>query len=236
LINDNNCRITITKNGPYIVSGNVPMEEKIIVGGEDGNEYVEGRSFPLKGQYALCRCGHSKNMPYCDGEHTRRYFDGSETASREPYLNRAEVFAGPAITLTDEEDLCAFARFCHIRQGSVWELTEDSGNPESKEGAIKTACDCPAGRLVAWDNETGQPIEPYYQPSIVILQDPSRNCSGPLWVRGGIPIEASDGAVYEVRNRVTLCRCGKSENKPFCDANHVSAEFSDNLNDDFQGN
>jgi CDGSH-type Zn-finger protein len=39
-------------------------------------------------------------------------------------------------------------------------------------------------------------------------------------VRGGITIESADGVPYEVRNRVTLCRCGRSDNKPFCDASH----------------
>jgi len=223
-LNEKKHRIIITKNGPYIVSGNVPLEEKIITGGKDGNEYKVGRKFPEVEQYALCRCGHSKNMPFCDGEHITTQFDGSETASREPFLKQAITFEGPEITLADAEGLCAFSRFCHLKHSNIWDLIPD---PQSESDAIKAACECPAGRLVVWNNETEQPIEPDYQPSIVLLQDPSRNCSGPLWVRGNIPIESSDGTVYEVRNRVTLCRCGKSENKPFCDANHVSIEFSD---------
>ena len=221
----NKCSITITENGPYLVSGNVPLEEKIITGGKDGNEYADGRHYAQMEDYALCRCGKSKNMPFCDGEHKGSCFNGTETASREPFLDQATVIKGPEVTLTDVEDLCAFARFCHLHSGSVWEMTENSDNPKLKEWAIKAACDCPAGRLVAWDNKTGQPIEPDYQPSIIILQDPSRNCGGPIFVRGGIPIQSSDGTFYEVRNRVTLCRCGESDNKPFCDATHVSIEF-----------
>src|SRR6266536_1245907 len=50
---------------------------------------------------------------------------------------------------------------------------------------------------------------------------------GPLWVRGGVPVEAADGFEYEVRNRVTLCRCGYSKNKPFCDGSHVRTKFKD---------
>jgi len=42
-------------------------------------------------------------------------------------------------------------------------------------------------------------------------------CSGPLWLRGGIPVVAADGFENEVRKRVTLCRCGQSRNKPFRD-------------------
>ncbi|UCF09264.1 MAG: CDGSH iron-sulfur domain-containing protein, partial [Thermoplasmata archaeon] len=44
---------------------------------------------------------------------------------------------------------------------------------------------------------------------------------GPIWVRGRIPIESADGHIYEIRNRVTLCRCGWSSNKPFCDSSHL---------------
>ena len=227
MTNNNEPKIKILKNGPYMVFGNVPMEEKIISSGKDALEYKDGRCFPQAEEYALCRCGRSENMPFCDGKHIAAHFDGTETASKRPYLDDADTLKGPTISLTDNEDLCAFARFCHIGRGSVWQLTMESDDPISKDGAIKAACNCPAGRLVAWDNDTGQPIEPDYPPSIVIIQDPLRSCSGPIWVRGCIPIESSDGICYEVRNRVTLCRCGESENMPFCDATHVSIEFSD---------
>jgi CDGSH-type Zn-finger protein len=51
--------------------------------------------------------------------------------------------------------------------------------------------------------------------------------SGPIWAKGGITVEAADGFQYEVRNRVTLCRCGASKNKPFCDGTHCSIKFND---------
>jgi hypothetical protein len=61
-------------------------------------------------------------------------------------------------------------------------------------------------------------IEPMFEPPIGVVLDSHTGLDGALWVRGGIPIESADGKKYEVRNRVTLCRCGKSENKPFCDS------------------
>lgn len=221
------CNIKIMKDGPYIVTGNVLLEEKIIIQGEKGATYKEEKTFPQSKQYTLCRCGKSKNMPFCDGTHVCEHFEGTENASKETFLKQAENIVGPELILYDAEDLCAFARFCHEEHGNVWELTMDSDDPQMKKEAIKAACNCPAGRLVVWDRSTNEAIEPSYQPSIVILQDPSRNCSGPLWVRGGIPIQSSDGTQYEIRNRVTLCRCGKSRNKPFCDAMHVTTKFSD---------
>jgi CDGSH-type Zn-finger protein len=220
-------KIRIMPGGPYMVSGNVPLEEKIIQPKGRGVFYKPGRKYPPMPRYALCRCGHSKTMPFCDGHHAHVHFEGKETASREPFFEQAEIIEGPGIVLADVEELCAFARFCHGEHGDSWSLTEKSDDSLLREEALETICACPAGRLVALNKQTGKPVEPVFEPSIVILQDPSRHCSGPLWVRGGIPIESSDGYVYEIRNRVTLCRCGHSENKPFCDAIHVSIQFTD---------
>lgn len=220
-------KIKIVKDGPYIVTGNVPITEKIIAINNKGYYYVEGRVFPQAVVYTLCRCGHSKNMPFCDRTHTSIRFDSNERASKEPFLKNAVAYTGNGFTLYDVDELCAFARFCHKPSGDVWTLTEDSADETSKAEAIEAALDCPAGRLVIFDDKTKSFLEPDYEPSVVIIQDPERNCSGPIWVRGGIPIESADGTTYEIRNRVTLCRCGNSRNKPFCDATHVSIHFND---------
>ena len=50
-------KIKVEKNGPYLVSGGVPLVK-------DNEE-----SYPERDQYAICRCGNSKNKPYCDGSH-----------------------------------------------------------------------------------------------------------------------------------------------------------------------
>jgi CDGSH-type Zn-finger protein len=56
-----------------------------------------------------------------------------------------------------------------------------------------------------------------------------RDSRSHLWVRGGIRVEAADGTSYEVRNRVTLCRCGASQNKEFCDGKRASIGLTDGL-------
>ena len=130
------------------------------------------------------------------------------------------MIRGPALTLADNEHLCVHARFC-MRAGGIWNLVEQSDDQEARDTAIEEACNCPSGRLVIKDNESGKVIEPEFEKSIVVIEYPPRGEHGPLWVRGGIPIESSDGKAYEIRNRVTLCRCGRSENKPFCDGSHI---------------
>ncbi len=216
-------KIKITKDGPYIVSGGVPLSEKRIKPKGLGYEWEDGRALPQGEQYALCRCGNTKTPPFCDGSHVRVHFDGTETASRVPFQSRASVTEGEGIDLLDD-GRCAFARFCHRDKGSVWELTRGSGNPECRAEAILAANECPSGRLVAVGKD-GEPIELPLTPAIEVIQDPDRDVSGGLYVKGGIPIEAADGHTYEVRNRAVLCRCGKSRNKPFCDAMHVAIDF-----------
>ena len=88
---------------------------------------------------------------------------------------------------------------------------------------------CPSGRLVVSENATGAAIEPAYDPAIVLLEDPQKECSGPIAVRGGIRLTSSQCTAYETRNRMTLCRCGKSANKPFCDGTHADVAFEDGL-------
>jgi CDGSH-type Zn-finger protein len=217
--------VRIVRNGPYIVTGGVPLMEMEIVSDRRGTalEYRVTKRYPNQQSYTLCRCGRSRSMPFCDGAHARCGFTGQETASREPFAAQAEVYEGPGLVLWDVENLCMLARFCHLG-GNTWDLIDRSDEPEARAMAIRGACNCPAGRLVVFDAKTGEAIEDEYEPSIAILRDPATG-GGPLWVRGGIPIESADGALYEARNRVTLCRCGRSRNMPFCDAMHMAYGF-----------
>jgi CDGSH-type Zn-finger protein len=216
-------RIEITKDGPYLVSGGLPLSEHWIVTNEEGEslDYREGKRYPAQPQYALCRCGQSGNKPFCDGSHKKVQFDGTETASREPYLKQAETIEGPTMLLTDAEGLCAFARFCDPK-GRIWNLVEKTDQAEARRLVEHEAGHCPAGRLVAWDKKTGKPIEPEFEPSLGLIEDTEKRVSGPIWVRGGIPVISADGKAYEIRNRLTLCRCGRSDNKPFCNGSHAA--------------
>ena len=214
-------KIKITKNGPYLVSGGVPLSGQTMCLDSEGqcHGWQEIKKYPVEETYALCRCGRSANMPFCDGTHGKVKFEGKETASLRPYLEQAEEIDGSGLKLTDVQNLCASARFCH-RGGGTWKLAEQSGNPKARQMVVEEVADCPSGRLAAWDKD-GKPIEPDFEPSIGVVEDVQAGKMGPLWVRGGIPIEAEDGTTYETRNRVTLCRCGKSLNKPFCDSRHL---------------
>jgi CDGSH-type Zn-finger protein len=205
-----------------LVENPIPLKEMIIVVNSDGEaiKWEVGKKYPLQDNFALCRCGESRNKPFCDGIHSKINFNGTETADRRPYLELAEVIEGPDLKLTDLEEICAAARFCDP-EGGTWELTRHSDDPKARELAINQTGNCPAGRIVVWNKDTGEEIEPEFGPSLGLIEDPYKDASGPIFVRGRIPIESANGSIYEIRNRITLCRCGRSSIKPFCDSSHL---------------
>lgn len=223
-------RIVVTENGPYVVTGAAPLAVQVITPNAEGFswDWVAGQVFDVSARYELCRCGRSQSKPFCDGRHTTPRFDGEETASRAPYAQHAEKIVGPTLELSDEEDLCAFARFCDPG-GKIWSLMKQTDDEDARALAIREANQCPSGRLVMHDRQTGDLIEDKQPVAIGVVEDPAFGLSGPLWVRGGIRVESADGTAYERRNRMTLCRCGASSNKPFCDGSHATIEFKDGL-------
>jgi CDGSH-type Zn-finger protein len=223
-------KIVVTPAGPYLVSGGVSVEVQSMepLPGGDSWTWEPKQTIEAGERYALCRCGGSAKKPFCDGTHTAIDWQPAETASRAPYAEGAKTLDGPTMTLHDNEALCAFARFCD-NKGRIWNLIAQTDDAAVRETVAHEATHCPSGRLVVVENATGAAVEPNFGPSIVLAEDTGKECSGPIWVRGGIRIESQDGTPYETRNRVTLCRCGKSSNKPFCDGTHADVAFDDGL-------
>jgi CDGSH-type Zn-finger protein len=231
MINDKSeARVVVSQDGPYIVTGNVPLSRQTIVADANGASvaWQESAGFPQTAKYALCRCGQSNKKPFCDGTHAKFGFDGHETASREPYLEQAKEIDGPKLLLTDQENLCAFARFCDSN-GSVWVEVSSTDDAGVRATFLRQVGNCPSGRLVAWDGSTERPVEHKLTTSIGLVEDPKEDCSGPIWLRGEITLVSADGSAYETRNRVTVCRCGQSANKPFCDGTHAKVKFHSNV-------
>jgi CDGSH-type Zn-finger protein len=219
-------KIKILKNGPYVVSGNVPLFPMTIKCGGNTDipvEWLKGKNLQTSKIYSLCRCGQSNNKPFCDGTHAKVHFDGTETSGNKPFYRIVKEIDGPTLKLKDAEILCASARFCH-RGGDIWPQILKSDIPELRQNAMRNACDCPSGRLVVVDKEVNREVEPQLEKSIGLIEDPSKGVDGPFWVRGGIPVYSAEWELYEIRNRMTLCRCGKSANKPFCDSSHYPEE------------
>ena len=220
---DSDRRITVQPNGPYIVSGNVPLVRKSEVISEHGEPLTWKKDEVLKTgeRYALCRCGQSSDKPFCDGSHTRADFDGREVADAGNISDREVTYEGTRIFVNDDRSVCIHAGFCGDRITNVWKMTQDSHDTQVRARIMSMIERCPSGALSYSLEVDGENLEPDLPVEIAITPD------GALWVSGEIPIERADGQPLEVRNRVTLCRCGGSHNKPLCDGTHKKIGFSE---------
>lgn len=210
--------VRVEADGPYHVSGNVPLRHKSIVYSDAGESLAWRTGDPISHpeEYLLCRCGQSGNKPFCDDSHLTAGFDGTETADTSERADRAKEYPGIDITLSDDRSLCEHAGFCSNRVTNAWKMMADTGEFAVRSQVIGMIERCPSGAL-AYEiggelNEPDLPLE------IAVVED------GALWLTGRIPVEGSDGRRLETRNRVTLCRCGRSKNKPLCDGSHFESD------------
>ena len=220
--------IAVMKDGPLKVSGAIPLMRAVILADPSGDSigWSDPQPVAAPDDYFLCRCGQSQRKPFCDGSHAKIKFDGTETASREPFAAQVEIFEGPRASVRDVRLLCAGARFCD-RDGTVWKTVRTVRDDEDLGALVSQVGQCPSGRLVVWTNASNAAVDQRFPKSILLIGDPYTECAGPIALRGRIEVTGADGSAYEIRDRVTLCRCGKSSNKPFCDGSHIAAKFQE---------
>lgn len=222
-MSDDGPTIRIRPDGPYLVKGADLL--RIRPAHDEAGRPVawfEGEKIETEATYALCRCGASNRKPFCDGTHRDIDFDGTETADMESTMLQREAYDGDGVILTDHEELCWHAGFCSRSGTSAWKLARRDELDETERGLlVRMVHDCPSGRLEVHAPPEDEAHEPDLVARIGIVND------GPLYVQGCIPLESASGEVYDERNRMSLCRCGASTNKPFCDASHVEADFEE---------
>jgi CDGSH-type Zn-finger protein len=219
-------KIIVRDNGPYRVYSGIPMVHKTQVVSKLGEPltWKKDASFEVDPvRYSLCRCGRSQMMPICDGTHKTIPFDGSEPAGGASSGRALYTFRGGThIVVRKDPSLCISAGFCGLAKASIAQLVANTADTSTRSLVIAMVERCPSGSLT-YSIEPGEPdIEPDLPLQIADTTEilSAGPIAGPLWVTGGVRIEREDGSAFETRNRVTLCNCGQSRNKPFCDGTH----------------
>jgi CDGSH-type Zn-finger protein/truncated hemoglobin YjbI len=213
------CRIRATANGPYVVEGVERFENHL------------GEAIPAEPHMALCRCGGSANKPFCDGTHARNGFTDAKDPKRVP--DRRDAYEGEQVTVLDNRGLCQHSGLCTDRLKTVFHsdsepfVTPSGGRMDEIVRAVR---DCPSGALsFSIDGREAREQVDWggvREATIVVTKD------GPYRVAGGIAL-VDDGGVSVARNagaseeHYALCRCGQSQNKPFCSGMHWYVRFSD---------
>jgi len=199
-------------DGPYVVKGLERLHNS------------KGDSLPVKPVMALCRCGGSANKPFCDGTHAKNGFRGGRLGGGAKDRRRDHV--GKRITIHDNRALCAHAGHCTEGLAAVFNSERQpwiDADGASVEEIITAVRCCPSGALSysidgVEHRDHGGPL------AVTVAKD------GPYAVTGGVElagIAMGEGASTE---HFTLCRCGASKNKPFCDGSHWDAQFRDEKN------
>ncbi len=203
--------ITPTPDGPYLVKD---------------LENLTNRKGPIdtKPTMALCRCGGSANKPFCDGTHAKIGFSSAKLEGR--VEDKRESYEGTGITIHDNRGTCAHAGRCTDGLPAVFRMKEEpwiDPRDASREEIIATVRECPSGAL-SYSVEGVEHRDREGKPAIFVSPD------GPYVVTGGPGLQDTargDGASTE---HYTLCRCGGSKNKPFCDGTHWHQKFKDEKN------
>lgn len=167
----------------------------------------------------LCRCGASKNKPFCDGSHSAVGFSGKRLL-KSPQA--PSEFVGKELTVVDDFSLCAHAGACVDGAPETF-FTKEAGrrvsHPDASpaEQVIAAIRQCPSGALLY--KLRGKLVADYAAETEVRVEK-----DGPYHVhRAKLDGEAQPAT----ENHYTLCRCGASQNKPFCDGMHAKVKFSD---------
>ncbi len=198
--------IELRPDGPLLVS---KMSRLINEAGEE----VE-----TKEVYALCRCGGSENKPFCDGTHKRNGYSSHRETGK--LLDRYRAYEGEKVRVEDDRTICAHAKHCVTDlpevfnvEGRPW-ITPDGA---SVEAITELTHKCPSGALLAFV-EGERADKAATEERITIAKD------GPYEVEGPIELQIDKELRPPVSDRYTLCRCGASKNKPYCDGSHLELE------------
>lgn len=211
-------KIACLPNGPYYLLND--LIPKIIPNIESSTG--EPRTTVIG--VALCRCGGSANKPFCDGTHGKNGF--TDKKKTDGQLNRRDNYGGKQITIHDNRAICAHAGRCTDGLSSVFKLKQEPWiDPDgaTAEKIIKTIDRCPSGALsYSVDDVENKGSE--RQPKVTVTRN------GPYAVTGGIELLDTTIGEGASKEHYTLCRCGGSKNKPFCDGTHWHIGFKDDRN------
>ena len=142
-------RIRVSNNGPYQVSGGAQLTTRTPVLDQHGDAvaWTEGPVHKSSATYVLCRCGQSRNKPFCDGSHQKVGFDGTCTADRAPSAARRKVYAGVGIVMTANKEIRMVmgSTFRDVNVASAPSLSADAATAVAQAALATYAVSRPSG-------------------------------------------------------------------------------------------
>jgi CDGSH-type Zn-finger protein len=211
--------ITVATDGPYLVTNAELLRNWL------------GEDLAARPQLALCRCGESAIKPYCDGSHVPAGFTDAKDPKRVP--DQRDTYPGQQVTIFDNRGICQHSGLCTDRLSTVFHagsepfVTPGGGRSDEVIAAVRS---CPSGALsYAVDDVEERAAVDYHGTREQVIEVSK---DGPYRITGGLPLVDSDANDMEraqgsSREHYALCRCGHSQNKPFCSGMHWYVGFAD---------
>jgi CDGSH-type Zn-finger protein/truncated hemoglobin YjbI len=211
--------IMTAKNGPYLVTKPAAVRDHL------------GQALTLPPQLALCRCGASALKPFCDGAHATSGFTDGKDPKRVP--DQRDEYPGEQVTIFDNRGICQHSGLCTDRLSTAFRTGADpfvAPSGARMDELVRAVRACPSGALsLAFDGAEARDLADWHgvrEQAVEITRD------GPYRVTGGLPLTDEAGAdvpraAGSSREHYALCRCGHSQNKPFCSGMHWYVEFRD---------
>lgn len=168
-----------------------------------------GEPVEAEGDLYFCRCGQSSNAPFCDGTHSREGFEDDRGEGGEKSIR---VWEGKTLKTYFNPNVCIHVFYCKpLRELREREL---EGDLDAAAEIRRVVGICPSGALSYEDvEEADAPTHPDPVADIEVIE------GGEIRVRREFEIDVPLPERCE-GDRATLCRCGASKNKPFCDGSH----------------
>jgi uncharacterized Fe-S cluster protein YjdI len=138
----------------------------------------------------------------------------------EPDVQR--IYRNEAVEVTWSPSYCTHFRACVRGAPEVFDARRRPWidlDRDSPERILEVVAECPTGALHARLLH-GQPEDEAFELTAVYVQQ-----DGPLFVRGRVRVIGAEGSIIREDVRLALCRCGASQNKPFCDDSHYRIGF-----------
>jgi CDGSH-type Zn-finger protein len=219
-------KIVPLPNGPYYLINDTKPE---VV---ENLQNSKGESLSTIRGVALCRCGASKNKPFCDGTHGKIGFSSENREGihdNDHYIakDKRRNYVGKRITIHDNRKICSHAAECVNNLPSVFKQNARPWiNPDAAEteDIIDIIRKCPSGALSYSLDGTEYQDQNERKPMITVSE------GGPYLVTGGIDLIGDNNIQWaegSSKEHYVLCRCGASNNKPFCDGMHRVINFKD---------
>lgn len=206
----NDYEIKLIDNGPINLK---ILDEK----NYDNILFFNNRKIRLKKISLLCRCGKSSNQPFCDGKHRLVKFK-SQNETKEELL---QVYEKDDVKVVFNRSICEGSGNCVGKFPDIYKnaskdwIKVEEGSIEELQDSINA---CPTGALALFVKNKMY-VKTFDKSKITYKK------KSPFNLVGKFTINIDKWPKNSNASKVSLCRCGASKNKPFCDYSHASLKI-----------